>query len=166
MSIKLMSRVWEANMKTGTHKLVLLAFADHANDEGECWPSIRTVAWKTQLSRRQCQRIIHDLLRHGLLEISIPGGHHRTPTYTVRGDNLSPLEVSGVTPTTLRGDIHGPGVTNATSGVTPMSPEPSVTVIKEPSLNTSEENDDFFDGWKQTTGRYHADDPRRVPSIG
>ncbi len=165
MSIKLMSRVWESVMPTGTHKLILLAFADHANDEGVCWPSIGLVAWKTQLSRRQTQRIIHDLIKYQMLEVTTPSEQHRTPTYRVRGDKLTPL-ASEVTPTTLRGDIHGPGVTSETSGVTPMSPEPSVTVIEEPSLNTSERNGIFFDGWKDTTGRYHADDPRRTASVG
>ena len=43
MSIKLMSRVWDMDIPQH-QKLLLLALADHANDEGVCWPNQETLA--------------------------------------------------------------------------------------------------------------------------
>ena len=50
MSVRAMSWVWQQPIK-GTAKLVLLALADHANDDGKCWPGIETVAKKCGVSR-------------------------------------------------------------------------------------------------------------------
>jgi len=40
MSIKVMSYVWEASKAKGSELLLLLAIADHAADDGYCWPGI------------------------------------------------------------------------------------------------------------------------------
>jgi hypothetical protein len=39
-----MSRVWQYSALKGTERLALVALADCANDEGECFPSLSTVA--------------------------------------------------------------------------------------------------------------------------
>lgn len=67
MSIKLMVEVWQKQGLTSTEKLVLLALADWANDEGLCWPSIETLAQKTSLVKRSVSRIIKELERKQLL---------------------------------------------------------------------------------------------------
>lgn len=61
MSIKLMTAVWEREDLASTHKLVLLALADWANDEGLCWPSINRLAIKTSMAGRSVQRLIRQL---------------------------------------------------------------------------------------------------------
>lgn len=61
MSIKLMTAVWEREDLTSTHKLVLLALADWANDEGLCWPSINRLSVKTSLTSRSVQKAIRAL---------------------------------------------------------------------------------------------------------
>jgi hypothetical protein len=61
MSIKLMSAVWERDDLTSTQKLVLLALADWANDEGLCWPSVDRVALKASLTSRGVQKTIRAL---------------------------------------------------------------------------------------------------------
>lgn len=61
MSIRLMTAVWEREDLASTHKLVLLALADWANDEGLCWPSISRLAIKTSMAGRSVQRIIRQL---------------------------------------------------------------------------------------------------------
>jgi len=50
MSIKIMSSVWELDLKVGL-KMVLLALSDHANDDGVCWPSYRKLQKKCSCSR-------------------------------------------------------------------------------------------------------------------
>jgi hypothetical protein len=67
MSIKLMTAVWERIDLTSTQKLVLLALADWANDEGLCWPSIDRVAVKASLKRRAVQMTIRSLEEFGFL---------------------------------------------------------------------------------------------------
>jgi DNA-binding transcriptional ArsR family regulator len=49
-------------------KLVLLAIADCANDEGVAWPSIQTIARKSGASARTVQRHIREIEEAGLLE--------------------------------------------------------------------------------------------------
>lgn len=56
-----MAWVWEHGPEKSTEKLVLLALADNANDAGECWPSISTIARKCSLSERSVIRAIGSL---------------------------------------------------------------------------------------------------------
>ena len=105
MSIALMTQVWESELPTSTHKLVLLAFADYADENGMCWPSVERVAARSQVSHRQVQRIAAKLKAIGLLEVLEEGHGHRTSTYIIRGDKLTPLPETGVTYLTNRGDI-------------------------------------------------------------
>jgi hypothetical protein len=67
MSIRIMTNVWDRTDITSTQKLVLLALADWANDEGLCWPSIDRVCVKSSLTRRTVQIAIKDLSEMGLL---------------------------------------------------------------------------------------------------
>jgi len=72
MSIKVMTRVWEYSQAAGTPLLVLLSLADFADDDGECWPSISTIARKCRLaSDRHVQRVIHDELEARLGEVVV-----------------------------------------------------------------------------------------------
>lgn len=67
MSIKLMTAAWEREDLSATHKLVLLALADWANDEGLCWPSINRLAIKTSMAGRSVQRLIRQLEEMGFV---------------------------------------------------------------------------------------------------
>jgi hypothetical protein len=72
VSIKVMARVWEHSRAAGTPLLVLLSLADFADDDGECWPSISTIARKCRLaSDRHVQRVIHDELEKRLGEVLV-----------------------------------------------------------------------------------------------
>lgn len=118
MSIKAISHIWDHANASGGELLVLLALADHANDDGACWPGISLVAKKSRMSERNVQRIIQKLQSAGQLTIDSAAGPRGTNFYRIPmgGDNLS-----GVTQLCHRGgDILG------AKGVTPMSPEPSV----------------------------------------
>lgn len=67
MSIKLMQKVFEQQKLESTQKLIMLALADNANDEGFCYPSIRTLCQKTSLSNRTIIDHIRFLEVHGFL---------------------------------------------------------------------------------------------------
>jgi hypothetical protein len=67
MSIKLMTSVWERTDLSSTQKLVLLALADWANDEGLCWPSVNRLAAKASLTNRGVQKSIRSLEDMGFI---------------------------------------------------------------------------------------------------
>lgn len=68
-------------------------------------------------------------------------------------DILSPPENQGVTPCHPLGDKISQGVTFATSRGDTMSPKPSLTVIKEPSLKQNDGIDRIISGSKVTPRR-------------
>jgi biotin operon repressor len=53
MSLDALKWAWEQDCPNATSKLVLMALADHANSDGECWPSMKRVAKLTGISSRQ-----------------------------------------------------------------------------------------------------------------
>lgn len=69
MSVAAMHWAWKHGRGTTTHRIVLLALADHAKDSGECWPGIKSIAGKTGTSRSTVKRAIRDLQCMGLLRI-------------------------------------------------------------------------------------------------
>jgi DNA-binding transcriptional MocR family regulator len=75
MSIKVMNWVWEHSPTKGTELLMLLAIADNAADDGgNAFPSIRTLARKTRLDDRTVQRIVRKLAEQGQLAVVERGG--------------------------------------------------------------------------------------------
>lgn len=66
MSLRLMSAAWAANLPS-TPKLVLLALADNANDEGNCAPSMKRIAQKCSLTERAVLNNINLLELGGFL---------------------------------------------------------------------------------------------------
>ena len=67
MSIALMSQIWKHSKFSGGELLVLLALADHANDEGYCWPAINSIATKSRLKRRRTIDVINTLVESGAI---------------------------------------------------------------------------------------------------
>ena len=61
-----MSLVWDMDLPS-SRKMVLLALADCANDEGLAWPSIATIARKCSVDRRTAQRSLRQLELDGYL---------------------------------------------------------------------------------------------------
>jgi hypothetical protein len=81
MSIEVMSRVWKHSKASGTPLLVLLCLADWADDEGECWPSISSVAKKCRLKdARHVKRVIHETLEAELGEVVVIAGAGKSST--------------------------------------------------------------------------------------
>lgn len=61
-----MSLVWAMDLPD-SEKIVLLALADCANDEGHCWPSMKTLSEKCSKSDRTVQAAISSLCAKGHL---------------------------------------------------------------------------------------------------
>ena len=88
MSIKIMSTIWERGPDAQSERFVLLALADYANDEGECWPSVPGIAAKTCLSRRGVQKVIRRLQDAGWLEIVDGGGRKNCHLFRIKTANV------------------------------------------------------------------------------
>lgn len=95
MSIKLMNAVWSEPTTSGSKRLILLALADNANDEGCCWPSLETIARKCNLSRRYVIDVIGELERDGLLVKTIRPG--TSTMYKILVNYTSPPSEAGFT---------------------------------------------------------------------
>lgn len=64
MSVRVMTAVWALDLPD-SQKIVLLALADCANDEGHCWPSMASLSKKCSKSARTIQGVIKDLVAAG-----------------------------------------------------------------------------------------------------
>lgn len=110
MSIAVMSRAWLTDTQA-VDKIVLLALADRADDEGHCWPGIASLSKKCGLSERSVQRSIQSLVEAGhLTRKDVPGkGCNYTvhPRHAVTPDTLSPPTESHVTPDTQSPNTSG-----------------------------------------------------------
>ena len=91
MSTLIMTKCWPIQA-TPTQKSVLISLADHANDQGICWPNIDTICERTCLSERTVQRAIDALVTTGLLVVNKRAG--RSNVYTI----LSPTTVASAPP--------------------------------------------------------------------
>jgi hypothetical protein len=67
MSLRLMSAVFERSKTTGNARLVLLALADACGDQGDCWPSVRSIAKKANVSPIIARKYINALVDVGVL---------------------------------------------------------------------------------------------------
>ena len=127
MSIKLMSEAWELRLPQ-TEKMVLLCLCDYANDSGECWPSVETLATKCSVSDRTVQRTIRKLVADGLLTVRSSNGRVanvyrislRQPRQNVTPTECHPDTVSPLTPTMT------------TPNPDTVSPKPSRTTKQPP----------------------------------
>lgn len=147
MSIKLMTLVWDRFPGSGSELLVMLKFADYANDAGgNLYPSIARMAEHARLSESQARRVIHDLIDQGWVDVvsnhngGAPGS---TRCYQINVDKLHQLELdtpgvdatprTDATPSThARDGSHG-----CARRVAPMRPNPSLS-IRDPSIYSAQ----------------------------
>jgi hypothetical protein len=124
-----------------TAKAVLISMADFANEAGECWPSVSTLAERTCLVPRSVIRAIKDLEAFGVVRAARSNGRHTS--YLITPDAYAkPVTESHqcqpVTPDTesITGDTESRDPCHKVTGPLTQShtnhQEPSRT-IKEPS---------------------------------
>lgn len=74
MSISHLAYILDHADADGTHLMVLLALAEYANGEGECYPSIASLARRARRSDRRVQQVLAELIAWGWVEIIHHGG--------------------------------------------------------------------------------------------
>jgi len=94
MSVKIMGYVFDSGLPT-TSKIVMLALADFANEEGESiYPSLETLSKRTGMSTRSVMRILSSLRTKGYIESvgSRPSGVkvYRMNVNKLTHDSVSP----------------------------------------------------------------------------
>ncbi len=132
MTIRAMNWAWGVELPPAM-KLVLLKLADRANDDGECWPGMESVAVACGVCERTMMRYIDKMEQLGILsrdKRKSEAGRQQTNLYTLNlayqpGDNLSPGNGE-------------PGDKSGQNRVTLESPE----IRLKPYLETTEETTD------------------------
>lgn len=67
LSFKYLDAAWLTDCPSPASKLVLVSLADHANDNGGCFPSVARIAKRCKLSRRGVQGQLRVLEKAGLI---------------------------------------------------------------------------------------------------
>lgn len=62
-------------------RLVMLALADRADDNGTCYPSIQDICDRTGMGERGVQNVVKRLVSAGHLTVTWGGGRHQRNTY-------------------------------------------------------------------------------------
>jgi hypothetical protein len=107
MSVSFMSDVWRYSKAKGSTLLVAIALADRANDAGESWESVATLARKVRMSERSVQYALRELCDMAELEVAVGAGPH--------GCNLCRL--LPVLPASVGGANFAPGANPGAGGV-------------------------------------------------
>lgn len=136
MSIKVMTAVWDHSKAAGTDLLVLLALADMANDDGECWPAIGTIARKCRIDARTTQRRIRSLEQLGEVVVVPFGGKASIAGGTRSNRYRIVVYLEARAADRQGGESPGNG-TDATPSLAPVPPPSLAPVPPEPSVEPS-----------------------------
>lgn len=151
MSIKALNWAWEQATTSSGQKLVLLALADHANDDGHCWPGMKRIADKCAMSARQVSSHVANLEKAGLVSLNRrikDNNQYSTYDYQLNfaSGSLLPAEADFQRKPTS-GTQQKP--TSGGPAEADFRTEPSVkNRKKEPSVSSSSDDDGFKDWWK------------------
>lgn len=127
MSVQAISAVLAMRGVGPAKKMVLMALANYADENGRCWPSNARIADECGVSRRQVIRVLKELETEGFIARTPDERRDGSQSASItdllllRGDNLSPT-----------GDI------SVTPPVTPVSPLTTFEPSLEPSTDLSE----------------------------
>jgi hypothetical protein len=124
MSLEAMTWVFRHSTAEGGARLVLLALADTAHDDGsETYPSVDTLAMKSRLSRRAVQYALRKLEADG---------HIEQDGFSRRGTTIYRIVMGGGAKSAPVQDATPEGRNLRHEGAQPTAPEP-----KEPSVEPS-----------------------------
>jgi len=97
MSVRIMSEVFERSKTQGNARLVLLSLADTCSDEGVCFPSIKTIAKKANISEETTRKFLHAFEKIGLVESEerfSPVGRRSSNTYKLNLNKVGDDELT------------------------------------------------------------------------
>lgn len=89
MSIELMSQAYKKQLEARLQR-VLLVLCDHADDRGQCWPSVSYTAWKLGCDEKTVRRALLDLRDKGVITVKVRPGTSRL--YTIHLEALKDKE--------------------------------------------------------------------------
>lgn len=140
MSYDLVRAVWDRKDLDASERLVMLSLADHADDHGYSYPSIKRLCERTSLSERTVQGTIKKLVGRGLLTVRYGEGRNGTNAFVV---NTPPAAVAPPQ------DLHPAAVAPRSSCATPpqilhlppaaVAPKPTRTIIEPTEVISSGE---------------------------
>jgi DNA-binding transcriptional ArsR family regulator len=140
MSIRLMTQLWDnADPElSGSRLVIMLCLADHANDDGECWPSIERIAKRARLHRQNVMVHLRELETAGYITVTRIEGRHNsyiiratsnaivTGNETVTGNEIITTTSNETVTTTSNDSVTTTSNDSVTGPVTPPLPESSV----------------------------------------
>lgn len=130
MSVRTMARVWELSTNKGNDLLMLLAIADFADDDGNAYPAVPTLAAKCRMLPRSANKVLATLRESGELEIRQNEGPHGTNRYRVILDGCTLSKRTGAAQTGT--------LSKRTATPVQMDPKPLSKRTDEPSVNHQE----------------------------
>ncbi|WP_336922871.1 helix-turn-helix domain-containing protein [Aquipuribacter sp. SD81] len=175
MAIRLMTAVWDDESLPRGDVLLMLALADHANDEGACFPSINRLARRTRSSPSTVRRHLRSLREAGRVTVDAREGTSNVYRIVLRGagwaygngaagapcqsDTLLQNDTPrGLTPLSPR-DRGTPATAVAGRGVRAVAPEPSRSpsgtdryAVEQPSVDLTPETSVGAIGASQAPG--------------
>ncbi len=149
MSVKAVSWAFQVKGLKPAQKLILLSFADFADDNGECYPAYGTIADKAECNKRTVMRAVTQFKKLGIISkvtqrrtrkgdsdtnvytFDLSRTEFSEPEKTEKGsDNLSPRSDTAESPPVVTELSHH-------RSDRAVSPKPSLEPSIEPSLNNS-----------------------------
>ena len=125
MAIDYLHRVISASYQTRSHKLVMIILANYADEYGESYPGVATISRLCQLSDRQVQKILADLVEQKIIDRELSQSKYQTNIYRIRGEAHDTPPVNPSSPPRCR-PVHPPGEAHDTPPVKPSSPNTKV----------------------------------------
>lgn len=121
MSVHVSSWVWKESKASGTELLIMLALADAADHDGQCWPSLKQLSRMCRCSESSVPVAIKNAVERGELAVS-----HSVHKNGSAANNMYQFPA-------FQGTLEN-GVGTPLTGVgTPLDTPPSI--LKEPSYN-------------------------------
>lgn len=173
MSIQAVAWVLEHSTTKGLDRLVLISLANHANEDGECWPSIERIAAEANTKPVQARRVIGSLEAEGHIIRQVNAapdsrmrGDRKTNLYRLLdgGAQKCPPWMERATPERADGVHHSArtGGTSTRARATPeRAPNHQLEPSVEPSLQPLVASDPFDEFW----AAYPRHDERRRAQV-
>ncbi len=114
-----MTAVWESDVQPAGKRLVLLALADSANDEGVCWPHMATIARKAGIGLSSARKACAALEEEGLLE------REYRKTVTAAGNETNKSSIYTINPEKLAARAQTPAQIERTPAKNERTPPPN-----------------------------------------